>query len=102
VYLLTITRNLVAEEARRRRPTAMLDQRIAAGGSLERETAARNDLAAVRRAMETLPEDSRMALLLKTEGGLSYEEIAAVMEISSVSARVKVHRARLELRRALA
>jgi RNA polymerase sigma-70 factor (ECF subfamily) len=101
-YLLTITRNLVAEEARRRRPTAMLDQRIAAGGSLERETAARNDLAAVRRAMETLPEDSRMALLLKTEGGLSYEEIAAVMEISSVSARVKVHRARLELRRALA
>jgi RNA polymerase sigma-70 factor (ECF subfamily) len=51
--------------------------------------------------MQRLPEDMRTALLLRIEGGLSYEEIAAVLEISGVSARVKVHRARLELARAL-
>ena len=91
-YLLTITRNLVAEEARRRRPMVTLDERIVSGGSLEREAETRSDLAVVRQAIEKLPEDARMALLLKTEGGLSYEEIAAVPAIAPGSARVKVHR----------
>jgi DNA-directed RNA polymerase specialized sigma24 family protein len=63
---MTITRNLVAEDARRR-----------------------------------LPEETRMALLLRSEGKLSYEEISAVLGISAVAARVKVHRARLALTRSI-
>ncbi len=100
-YLLTITRNLLAEESRRKRPVVALDERIQAGESLERQVQARSDLAAVRRAMEQLPEDARLALLLKTEGRLSYVEIAAVLEISPVSARVKVHRARMQLSKSI-
>lgn len=98
---MTITRNLVAEDARRRRPAVAIDERIGSGDSLEREVSARSDLATVRRAIGALPEDTRMALLLRSEGRLSYDEISAVLGTSAAAARVKVHRARLALARSI-
>jgi RNA polymerase sigma-70 factor (ECF subfamily) len=102
-YLLTIVRNLIAEESHRRarRPVAEINEQVLAGGSMVRETEARNELAIVQSALARLPELSRLALLLKSEGGLSYDEIAVVLEIPAVTARVRVHRARLELAKAI-
>ena len=99
-YLLAITRNLVAQEARRGRTAAQpLDENMPGAGSLERQTQARSELAAVRQAVARLPADTREALILRSQAGMSYDEIAAVLQISAVSARVKVHRARVELAR---
>ena len=102
-YLLTIVRNLVAEESlrRSRRPVTEINEQVLQGGSMVREAEARNELAIVRAALDQLPALSRTALLLKSEGGLSYDEIAAVLEIPSATARVKVHRARLHLAKAI-
>jgi RNA polymerase sigma-70 factor (ECF subfamily) len=47
--------------------------------------------------MQRLPELDRAALLMRAQGELSYEAIAAALGLSTVAARVKVHRARLEL-----
>ena len=52
-------------------------------------------------ALQTLPEIDRAAVLLRAEEGLSYEEVAAALGISSGAARVKVHRARLKLAEAV-
>jgi RNA polymerase sigma-70 factor (ECF subfamily) len=63
----------------------------------ERRTQAHLELKAVLAALQTLPEIERAAVLLRAEEGMSYDEIAAALEISPVAARVKVHRARLKL-----
>jgi RNA polymerase sigma-70 factor (ECF subfamily) len=47
--------------------------------------------------LQRLAEVDRAALLMRAQGELSYEQIAAALGISVVAARVKVHRARLEL-----
>ena len=51
----------------------------------------------LRAALDALPEADRSAVLMRANGGLPYEEIAAVLRISVAAAKVKVHRARLKL-----
>lgn len=102
-YLLTIVRNLISEERlrRARRPCEPLDElRHRAPSLLAREVEARSEWQAVQKSLQELPELSRTALLLKTEGELTYEEIGAVLGMPAASARVRVHRARLELAKA--
>ena len=53
------------------------------------------DLAA--RLLAALPEDQRLALTLRELQGLSYEEIAAVMECSLDSVKARLRRARRTL-----
>ena len=48
----------------------------------------------VRRAMETLPEDLRTAITLREIEGMSYEEIAAVMDCPIGTVRSRIFRAR--------
>ena len=55
------------------------------------------DLDRVTRALAQMPSPDRLALVLRTEHSLPYEEIARVLEISVGAARVKVHRARRRL-----
>jgi RNA polymerase sigma-70 factor (ECF subfamily) len=61
--------------------------------------------AEVRERIETairhLPPDYRIILLLRDFEQLSTEEVAAVLEISVANAKVRLHRARLALRRLL-
>jgi RNA polymerase sigma-70 factor (ECF subfamily) len=52
-------------------------------------------------AMETLAEDEREILVLAAGDDLSYREIASLVGISEVNVKVKVHRARLKLRKTL-
>ena len=47
--------------------------------------------------LRELPELDRAALLMRTQDGMPYEEIAQVLKISIANAKVKVHRARVKL-----
>lgn len=52
----------------------------------------------VRQALAELSDDFRTALVLKEMDGMSYEEIADVIEVPLGTVRSRIHRARLELR----
>ena len=56
----------------------------------------------VRQALSELSEEFRTALVLKEMDGMSYEEIAAVVDVPLGTVRSRIHRARLELRAKLA
>jgi RNA polymerase sigma-70 factor (ECF subfamily) len=51
----------------------------------------------VLRALHQLPEIDRAALLMRTQDGMSYDQIAQILNLSAGNAKVKVHRARLRL-----
>lgn len=55
----------------------------------------------VRDALEALPEDYRMVLVLKELEGYRYEEIAEIVGIPIGTVRSRIHRARNELREKL-
>jgi RNA polymerase sigma-70 factor (ECF subfamily) len=54
--------------------------------------------ARVWRALEALTPEQKEAFVLKHVEGRSYEEIAAVMDLSVASLKMRVHRAREALR----
>ena len=56
----------------------------------------------VRKALSELSEEFRTALVLKEMDGMSYEEIAEIVEVPLGTVRSRIHRARLELRAKLA
>jgi RNA polymerase sigma-70 factor (ECF subfamily) len=111
-WLLTITRNLVFNEARRRKrhPGIALDthegneslslpdqaRSVPDEALLERELEA-----AIDRAILSLPERQRLALVLRRYEGKSYEEIADVLNLSVPAVKSILFRARSELRAAL-
>ncbi|RMF75063.1 MAG: sigma-70 family RNA polymerase sigma factor [Acidobacteria bacterium] len=63
---------------------------------LDRETRAR-----VERAVRNLPPDYRIIVLLRDFEGLTTQEVAEVLGITQTNAKVRLHRARLALRRLL-
>jgi RNA polymerase sigma-70 factor (ECF subfamily) len=52
----------------------------------------------LQQALESLTPDQREAFVLKHVEGRSYEEMAAVLEVSSASLKMRVHRAREALK----
>lgn len=100
-YLLAIARNLFLDERRRAaRRTALVDEHVDPRPGPERAASSRGELEAVLAALQALPEVDRAAVLLRAEEGLSYEEIGALLGLTPIAARVKVHRARTKLNRA--
>ena len=55
----------------------------------------------VRRAVAALPERYRLPLTLRYYNELSYDEIAATLELTRAYVATLIFRAKLELRRAL-
>jgi RNA polymerase sigma-70 factor (ECF subfamily) len=55
----------------------------------------------VQQALSELSDEFRTALVLKEMDGMSYEEIAAIVEVPLGTVRSRIHRARLELREKL-
>jgi RNA polymerase sigma-70 factor (ECF subfamily) len=101
-YLFAIVRNLFLRDLRRERRRAPLDERMVDDRpDPEARVAGRSRLQAVLASLLALPEIDRAAVLMRADGELSYEEIAAVLRISVAAAKVKVHRARLRLAEAL-
>lgn len=56
----------------------------------------------IKNALQTLPEDQRMAMVLREYQDLSYGEIAAALSCSLGAVKSKIHRARQNLRNILA
>ena len=111
-WLLTIARNLVLNELRykARHPTVSRDAPAEEGGAPEDSLPAsannrpdsllleRELQQAIDAALQQLPENQRTALVLRRYEELSYEEIAAVLEVSVPSVKSLLFRARSEMR----
>jgi RNA polymerase sigma-70 factor (ECF subfamily) len=97
-YLLTIARNLCTMEYRRTAKQRVLDETAPDPARSAADVAsAREQLDRVLGALHDFPEVDRAALLMRAEGGLSYEEIAAALGLPISTVKVKVHRTRLKL-----
>ncbi len=101
-YLFTIVRNLFLKQQRHEHREVPLDQQLADGRPGPDERAGdQRELQVVLAALARLPEIDRAAVLMRADEGVPYEEIAAALGISTVAAKVKVHRARLKLAESL-
>lgn len=97
-YLFAIARNAYTDLLRRgARHTElhenMPDTRISAQTQMEQSA----EVGAVLGALQELPEIDRTVLLMRAFDEMPYEEIAEALGIPVVTAKVKVHRARLKL-----
>ncbi len=117
-WLYRITLNLCRDWMRRERrapvvqvpegvdPVDLADAHAAPGESVEDLVARREMSAAVTRAMAELPEEQRTAIMLKEYQGLTFQEIADLLDcpLSTVKTRLyqglSVLRRRLERRQA--
>ncbi len=80
------------------RPPASLEREPLLVGSDPAEiTEQRERFAAVARQVASLPPEQRAALVLRDFEGLSYEEVAAVLEVSVAAVKGRIHRARLSV-----
>jgi RNA polymerase sigma-70 factor (ECF subfamily) len=111
-YLFTITRNLVFNESRRksRKKEVSADEREENSHYLLEASPDRQPdaellqaelQAAVDAAISALPETQRMAVVLRRYEQMSYEEIAAVLELSVSAVKSLLFRARTTLRESL-
>ncbi len=67
----------------------------------EEATAGREKLRALKKALNSLPEDQRIAITLREIEGLSYEEIAETMNCSIGTVMSRIHYARKKLKEKL-
>jgi RNA polymerase sigma-70 factor (ECF subfamily) len=74
---------------------------IAGTTSTEDAAGTKLELRAVERALSTLPEHYRSAVVLRDVYGFSIEEIAKQLDISETAAKVRVHRGRKRLKEAM-
>jgi RNA polymerase sigma-70 factor (ECF subfamily) len=102
-WLLTITRNLAidAVRARRARPAdpgglpAVLE---AAGPGPDERAAASEDVARVRRALDTLPDEQRRAVMLAVYGGRTAREVGEIDDIPLGTAKTRIRTGLIRLR----
>jgi len=100
-WLYRVVSNAALAHLRRRRPTVPIDEGVEerlcdadhpydpAHATLRAE-----EVAAVHRAVAGLEPSQRVPLVLREFEGLSYEEVAAVLQISVPAVRSRLHRAR--------
>ena len=97
-YLFTIVRHLyLSEMARSSRRVELPDDLPAPSPGQQERLEAGDRLRDVLKVLKALPEVDRAALLMRTQDGMPYDEIAQVLKISVANAKVKVHRARVKL-----
>ncbi|MGH3367395.1 MAG: RNA polymerase sigma factor SigE [Nocardioidaceae bacterium] len=107
-WLHRITTNLFLDQARRKQKIRFdsladdADQRLP-GRTPTPELALHDQLfdADIERALGELPPDFRAAVVLCDIEGLSYDEIAAVLDVKLGTVRSRIHRGRSMLRKAL-
>jgi len=109
-WLLRITANACRDQLRslRRHPTTPLDE-LVLDSEIDRRAQSPEDYALgqelraeIMSAMDTLPYEQRLAVILYDIEGLSYEEIAQVMNCSLGTVRSRLSRGRERLRLRLA
>ncbi|HZT67323.1 MAG TPA: sigma-70 family RNA polymerase sigma factor [Acidimicrobiales bacterium] len=106
-WLTRIATNAFLDRARRRRrrPETPLDDRAV---DVLPQTPPAEDVhigesigADIQAALTALPDEFRVAVVLCDVVGLSYEEIAAALDIPVGTVRSRIHRGRAQLRRSL-
>ncbi|PWT79803.1 MAG: hypothetical protein C5B44_06330 [Acidobacteria bacterium] len=102
-WLYRVARNLAINEFRRSNTRYRLFDRVVEvmrpatrNPEQEYETQERKEL--ILEMLRTLPEDQRVALLLREQEQLSYREISEVLKISESKVKVDIFRARAALR----
>ena len=116
-WLYKILHNLYIDECRKRsrRPTSSLDAERSTGDEGDtwadhladpalpphREAEQRETQAQVRRALQSLPIEFRIPVMLCDMEGMPYEEIARVVSCPVGTVRSRISRGRQQLRRAL-
>jgi RNA polymerase sigma-70 factor (ECF subfamily) len=78
-----------------------LSSAIAAPASPERDMIRKEMNGCIRAAIGQLPEKQRTVLMLRELAGLPNDEVAETLGVSSANAKVRLHRARTELRKIL-
>ena len=100
--LFTIGRNTLVDSARKRgRHTSLTAEPADNAPDQENALMVRETYRKVLDAMQRLNEQDRDILALALSSGLPYRDIAAVVGISEANVKVKVHRARLKIRKLL-
>ena len=102
-WLFRITANLCKDHLRSRHrtrhvPLAPLAGVVRGTADPDADVQAIETRARVWRALQSLTPEQREAFVLKHVEGRSYEEIAAVMDLSVASLKMRVHRAREALK----
>jgi len=100
-YLHTIVVNRCKRVGRRRPQELPLAEVVSSRAGPEREAEATVTREGIERALHALPEAFREALSLREFYGLSYQEIAEVLDISEGTVKSRIARARSLLRNAL-
>jgi RNA polymerase sigma-70 factor (ECF subfamily) len=98
-WLFRIGHNNFANQYRAatRRREQLPDDLPAAGAGPADEAISKEALQEVARALERLPVEFRAALLLRVEEGLSFRQIADVLDLTEETARWRVFKARQKL-----
>ena len=104
-WLFQVTKNRVLDElrARERRPLALLTLEDAPPLEVVDQPVERVEaIDALWRAIEGLPVDLKMALLLRDVVGLSYNEIADALEVTLATVKWRIFKGREDVQVALA
>lgn len=97
-YLFTIARNLYLENQRNTpQQISLQDFYPDPSPNPEQVVEAQFEIRSIQKFLQTLPENDRIAFIMRVQHELSYAEIARILEISLSSAKVKVHRVRKKL-----
>jgi RNA polymerase sigma-70 factor, ECF subfamily len=98
--LYTIARNAVVDSHRKqRRDTPLLDEQEPSANNPEMDMMVREDFRRVLAAMQELEPEERDILSLVVSSGLPYREIARIAGTSEANVKVRIHRARVKLKK---
>jgi RNA polymerase sigma-70 factor (ECF subfamily) len=101
-YLFTIVRNLFLTRRGRAARQVPLDDRLPdATVDPESRVESALELASLQPHLAALDPVDRTALLMRAADGVSYDDIALALGLSAGAVRVRVHRARARLARAI-
>jgi len=97
-WIYRVTVNVCRDMARRRLPSAAPAEAAAAQAPAEEGMALAERLGLVERALRTLPERQRAALVLRDVEGLTTRETASVLGTTEATVRSHVSAARLRIK----
>nr|AAP58523.1 putative RNA-polymerase sigma factor [uncultured Acidobacteriota bacterium] len=101
-YLFTIVRNLFLTRRRAAAREVPIEDVVSDGAQSTHDRAAASiELGEARRHLASMAAADRTALLMRGTQGMSYEQIGAALGVSTGAARVRVHRARAQLAKAI-
>lgn len=99
-WLRTIAINCCRQHMRRgrERPVGLVVRPEEECEDVHRFAVRREMMRQVRRALQSLPENNRLALIMHVLHGLSYQDIATSLGVPVTTVEGRIHRARRELR----